>query len=237
MNEPKYKRILLKLSGEALAGSMKTGLNFDAITEICKSIQKTAEAGVQVAVVVGGGNFWRGRSSGDMDRTRADHIGMLATTMNALAVADVLESLGCDVRVQTAITMQQLAEPYIRNRAVRHLQKGRIVIFGCGTGSPYFSTDTAASLRAAEIDAEIVFKATLVDGVYNKDPNKYDDAVKFDTLTIAKVINDNLGVMDSTAAAMCREIKMPMLVFDLKDTENIYKAAMGENVGTVVLPE
>lgn len=237
MNEPKYKRILLKLSGEALAGSMKTGLNFDAITEICKSIQKTAEAGVQVAVVVGGGNFWRGRSSGDMDRTRADHIGMLATTMNALAVADVLESLGCDVRVQTAITMQQLAEPYIRNRAVRHLQKGRIVIFGCGTGSPYFSTDTAASLRAAEIDAEIVFKATLVDGVYNKDPNKYDDAVKFDTLTIAKVINDNLGVMDSTAAAMCREIKMPMLVFDLKDTENIYRAAMGENVGTVVLPE
>lgn len=237
MNEPKYKRILLKLSGEALAGSMKTGLNFDAITEICKSIQKTAEAGVQVAVVVGGGNFWRGRSSGDMDRTRADHIGMLATTMNALAVADVLESLGCDVRVQTAITMQQLAEPYIRNRAVRHLQKGRIVIFGCGTGSPYFSTDTAASLRAAEIDAEIVFKATLVDGVYNKDPNKYDDAVKFDTLTIAKVINDNLGVMDSTAAAMCREIKMPMLVFDLKDTENIYKAAMGENVGTIVLPE
>lgn len=237
MNEPKYKRILLKLSGEALAGSMKTGLNFDAITEICKSIQKTAEAGVQVAVVVGGGNFWRGRSSGNMDRTRADHIGMLATTMNALAVADVLESLGCDVRVQTAITMQQLAEPYIRNRAVRHLQKGRIVIFGCGTGSPYFSTDTAASLRAAEIDAEIVFKATLVDGVYNKDPNKYDDAVKFDTLTIAKVINDNLGVMDSTAAAMCREIKMPMLVFDLKDTENIYKAAMGENVGTIVLPE
>lgn len=237
MNEPKYKRILLKLSGEALAGNMKTGLDFDAITRICKSIQKTAEAGVQIAVVVGGGNFWRGRSSGNMDRTRADHIGMLATTMNALAVADVLESLGCNVRVQTAITMQQLAEPYIRNRAVRHLQKGRIVIFGCGTGSPYFSTDTAASLRAAEIDAEIVFKATLVDGVYNKDPNKYDDAVKFDTLTIAKVINDNLGVMDSTAAAMCREIKMPMLVFDLKDTENIYKAAMGGNVGTVVLPE
>lgn len=237
MNEQKYKRILLKLSGEALAGDNKTGLNFDAITEICQSIKKTAEAGVQVAVVVGGGNFWRGRSSGDMDRTRADHIGMLATTMNALAVSDVLESLGCDVRVQTAITMQQVAEPYIRNRAVRHLEKGRIVIFGCGTGSPYFSTDTAASLRAAEIDADIVFKATLVDGVYNKDPHKYDDAVKFDTLTIAKVINDNLGVMDSTAAAMCREIKMPMLVFALTDPENIYRAAIGENIGTVVLPE
>ncbi|MCM1133638.1 MAG: UMP kinase [Ruminococcus flavefaciens] len=237
MTEPKYKRILLKLSGEALAGDNKTGLNFDAITEICKSICKTAKAGVQVAVVVGGGNFWRGRSSGSMDRTRADHIGMLATAMNALAVSDVLESLGCDVRVQTAISMQQVAEPYIRNRAVRHLEKGRIVIFGCGTGSPFFSTDTAASLRAAEIEADIVFKATLVDGVYDKDPHKYADAVKFDTLTIAKVINNNLGVMDSTAAAMCREIKMPMLVFDLSRPDNIYDAAMGENVGTVVLPE
>lgn len=237
MNEPKYKRILLKLSGEALAGDNKTGLNFDAITEICRSIKKTADAGVQVAVVVGGGNFWRGRSSGDMDRTRADHIGMLATAMNALAIADVLESLGCDVRVQTAIAMQEIAEPYIRNRAVRHLEKGRIVIFGCGTGSPYFSTDTAASLRAAEIDADIVFKATLVDGIYNKDPHKYSDAEKFDTLTIAKVINDNLGVMDSTAAAMCREVKMPMLVFNLSHPDNIYDAVMGGNIGTVVLPK
>lgn len=235
--EPKYKRILLKLSGEALAGDMKTGLNYDVITEICTSIKKVVDAGVQVAIVVGGGNFWRGRSSGTMDRTRADHIGMLATAMNALAVADVLETLGCDVRVQTAITMQKVAEPYIRNRAVRHLEKGRVVIFGCGTGNPFFSTDTAASLRAVEIEADIYFKATLVDGVYDKDPHKYADAVKFDTLTLAKIINENLGVMDSTAAAMCRENKMPMLVFDLSRPDNIYDAVMGKNVGTVVLPE
>ena len=163
--EPKYKRILLKVSGEALAGDKKTGLNYDVITDICKSIKKVVDAGVQVAVVVGGGNFWRGRSSGAMDRTRADHIGMLATAMNALALADVLESLGCDTRVQTAINMSQVAEPYIRNRAVRHLDKGRVVIFGCGTGNPFFSTDTAASLRAAEINADIFLKATLVDGV------------------------------------------------------------------------
>ncbi len=235
--EPKYKRILLKLSGEALAGDMKHGLNYDVMTEICTSIKKVVDAGVQVAIVVGGGNFWRGRSSGTMDRTRADHIGMLATAMNALAVADVLESLGCDVRVQTAITMQKVAEPYIRNRAVRHLEKGRVVIFGCGTGNPFFSTDTAASLRAVEIEADIYFKATLVDGVYDKDPHKYADAVKFDTLTLAKIINDNLGVMDSTGAAMCRENKMPMLVFDLSRPDNIYDAVMGENIGTVVLPE
>lgn len=235
--EAKYKRILLKLSGEALAGDMKHGLNYDVMTEICKSIKKVVDAGVQVAIVVGGGNFWRGRSSGAMDRTRADHIGMLATAMNALALADVLESLGCDVRVQTAITMQKVAEPYIRNRAVRHLEKGRIVIFGCGTGNPFFSTDTAASLRAVEIEADIYFKATLVDGVYDKDPHKYSDAVKFDNLTFAKVINDNLGVMDSTAAAMCRENKMQMLVFDLSRPDNIYDAVMGKNVGTVVSEE
>lgn len=235
--EPKYKRILLKLSGEALAGDMKHGLNYDVMTEICKSIKKVTDAGVQVAVVVGGGNFWRGRSSGAMDRTRADHIGMLATAMNALALADVLESLGCDVRVQTAITMQKVAEPYIRNRAVRHLEKGRIVIFGCGTGNPFFSTDTAASLRAVEIEADIYFKATLVDGVYDKDPHKYSDAMKFDNITFAKIMNDNLGVMDSTAAAMCRENKMQMLVFDLSRPDNIYDAVMGKNVGTVVSEE
>ncbi len=235
--EPKYKRILLKLSGEALAGDMKHGLNYDVMTEICKSIKKVADAGVQVAIVVGGGNFWRGRSSGAMDRTRADHIGMLATAMNALALADVLESLGCDVRVQTAITMQKVAEPYIRNRAVRHLEKGRIVIFGCGTGNPFFSTDTAASLRAVEIEADIYFKATLVDGVYDKDPHKYDDAVKFDSLTFAKIMNENLGVMDSTAAAMCRDNNMKMLVFDLSRPDNIYDAVMGKNVGTVVSEE
>ena len=232
--EPKYKRVLLKVSGEALAGDNKTGLNYDVVTEICKSIKKCVDAGAQVAVVVGGGNFWRGRSSGAMDRTRADHIGMLATTMNALALADVLESLGCTVRVQTALQMAAIAEPYIRNRAVRHLNKGRVVIFGCGTGNPFFSTDTAAALRAMEIQADILMKATLVDGVYDKDPHKYDDAKKYDTLTFTEVIGQDLGVMDSTAAAMCRDNRMKMLVFDLSRPDNIYDAIMGGNVGTVV---
>ncbi|MBP3380227.1 MAG: UMP kinase [Ruminococcus sp.] len=237
MMEPKYKRILLKLSGEALAGDKKSGLDYDVITDICKSVKKVVDAGVQVAVVVGGGNFWRGRSSGAMDRTRADHIGMLATAMNALAVADVLESLGCVVRVQTAISMQAVAEPYIRNRAVRHLDKGRVVIFGCGTGNPFFSTDTAASLRAAEINADIFLKATLVDGVYDKDPHKYDDAKKYEKLTFTQVISDGLGVMDSTAAAMCRDNKKKMLVFDLSRPDNIYDAVMGGDIGTIVSEE
>lgn len=232
--KPKYKRVLLKLSGEALAGDKKSGLNYDVITNICMSIKKVVDAGVQVAIVVGGGNFWRGRSSGAMDRTRADHIGMLATAMNALAVADVLESLGCEVRVQTAIAMQAVAEPYIRNRAVRHLEKGRVVIFGCGTGNPFFSTDTAASLRASEIEADIFLKATLVDGVYDKDPHRYNDAKKYESLTFSRVIAEDLGVMDSTAAAMCRDNKKKMLVFDLSRPDNIYDAVMGENIGTVV---
>ena len=232
--EPKYKRILLKVSGEALAGDKKTGLDYNIITEICKSVKKCVDEGVQVAIVVGGGNFWRGRSSGAMDRTRADHIGMLATAMNSLALADVLESLGCVVRVQTAITMQQVAEPYIRNKAVNHLGKGRVVIFGCGTGNPFFSTDTAASLRAVEIGADIFLKATLVDGVYDKDPHKYDDAKKFEHLTFSQVLSDELAVMDSTAATMCRDNKMKMLVFDLTRPDNIYDAVMGKEIGTVV---
>ncbi len=232
--EPKYKRILLKLSGEALAGEKKFGLDYSVITDICKSIKKCAEAGVEIGIVVGGGNFWRGRSSGGMDRTRADHMGMLATTINALAIADVLESMKLDVRVQTAITMQQVAEPYIRNKAMSHLNKGRIVIFGCGTGNPFFSTDTAASLRAVEIEAEIFFKATMVDGVYDKDPNKYSDAVKFDELTFSEVLSKELAVMDSTAATLCRDNQMPLLVFDMSDPENIYRAAMGETIGTII---
>lgn len=230
----KYKRILLKLSGEALAGEKGFGLDYDVITTICKSIKKCADLGLEIAIVVGGGNFWRGRSSGGMDRTRADHIGMLGTTMNALAVADVLESLGADVRVQTAISMQQVAEPYIRNRAVRHLEKGRIVIFGCGTGNPFFSTDTAASLRAAEIEADVIFKATMVDGIYDKDPHKFDDAVKFDHLTFSEVLAKGLAVMDSTAASMCKDNEIPILVFNLDHPENIVKAAQGEQVGTLV---
>lgn len=230
----KYKRILLKLSGEALAGEKGFGLNYDVITNICKSIKECADLGVQIAIVVGGGNFWRGRSSGSMDRTRADHIGMLGTTMNALAVADVLESLGVDVRVQTAIAMQQVAEPYIRNRAVRHLEKGRVVIFGCGTGNPFFSTDTASTLRAAEIEADVIFKATMVDGVYDKDPNKFDDAIKYDELTFTDVLAKNLTVMDLTAASMCKDNNIPIVVFNLNNPDNIVKAAKGEIVGTTV---
>ena len=234
--KPKYRRVLLKLSGEALAGDKKIGLDYSVITEICKSIKKCADAGVEIGIVVGGGNFWRGRSSGAMDRTRADHIGMLATTMNALAVEDVLESLGLDVRVQTAISMREVAEPYIRNKAVRHLQKGRVVIFGCGTGNPFFSTDTASTLRAAEIEADIVLKATMVDGVYDKDPNKYDDAVKYDELSFNDIlVNKNIAVMDNTAASMCKDNNIPILVFDLSRPDNIYDACMGEKVGTIVI--
>lgn len=232
--QTKYKRVLLKLSGEALAGEKKFGLDYDVITEICKSIKDAAELGAEIAIVVGGGNFWRGRSSGSMDRTRADHIGMLGTTMNALAVADVLESLGVVVRVQTAIAMQAVAEPYIRNRAIRHLEKGRVVIFGCGTGNPFFSTDTASALRAAEIEADVIFKATMVDGVYDKDPNKYADAVKYDHLTFSEVISKGLGVMDSTAAAMCKDNNLPILVFNLGQPENIVAAVKGEEIGTLV---
>ena len=190
--------------------------------------------GVQIGLVVGGGNFWRGRSSGNMDRTRADHIGMLATVMNALALADTLEQLDVPVRVQTAIEMPRVAEPYIRNRAVRHLEKGRVVIFGCGTGNPFFSTDTAAALRAAEINADVIFKATNVDGVYDKDPNRFADAVKYDELTHTEVLAKGLMVMDSTAASLCRDNNIPILVFNLNDPENIIRAAAGEKIGTLV---
>ena len=231
---PAYKRVLLKLSGESLAGDKPSGLDFDVIQNICTGIKKAYDAGVQIGIVVGGGNFWRGRSSGTMDRTRADHIGMLATAMNALAVADVLESMGVDVRMQTSIFMQQIAEPYIRNRAIRHLEKGRIVIFGCGTGSPFFSTDTASSLRAAEIEADVMLKATMVDGVYDKDPHKFDDAVKYKTLRLEDVLSQHLGVMDSTAAAMCQDNDIPIIVFSIEDPDNIYRACMGEDVGTLV---
>lgn len=232
--ETKYKRILLKLSGEALAGEKKIGLDYDVINRFGQSIKKCVDAGVEVGIVVGGGNFWRGRSSGGMDRTRADHIGMLATAMNALAVADGLENCGMEVRVQTAITMPQVAEPYIRNKAMRHFEKGRVVVFGCGTGNPFFSTDTAAALRAAEIEADIFFKATMVDGVYNKDPHKYPDAVKFETLSFNDILSKGLAVMDSTAAAMCKDNNIPILVFDLADPDNIYRACMGEKIGTIV---
>lgn len=229
----KYRRVLIKLSGEALAGDKGFGLDYPTILNICKNIKDAVDIGAEIGIVVGGGNFWRGRSSGDMERTRADQIGMLATVMNALSVADALEHLGVEVRVQTALQMHQVAEPYIRNKAIRHLEKGRVVIFACGTGNPFFSTDTAAALRAAEIDAEVIFKATMVDGVYDKDPKKYPDAVKYDTLTFTKVLNDQLNVMDMTAATMCRDNNLPILVFDIEDG-NIVKALNGENIGTLV---
>lgn len=229
-----YKRILLKLSGEVLAGEKGTGIDNDTVVTICKSVNKVADMGVEVGIVVGGGNFWRGRTSEGMDRTRADHIGMLATSMNALALSDALEQLGADVRVQTAIEMRQIAEPYIRNKAIRHFEKGRIVIFGCGTGSPFFSTDTAAALRSVEINADVLFKATNVDGVYDKDPNKFIDAVKYDTVSFREVINRDLKVMDSTAFSLCKDNDMSILVFNLDNPENICKAVSGETIGTLV---
>ena len=229
-----YKRILLKLSGEVLAGPKTTCIDNDTVVTICKSIKAVADLGVEVAIVVGGGNFWRGRSSDGMDRARADHIGMLATAMNALALCDALEQLGADVRVQTAIEMRQIAEPYIRNRAIRHLEKGRIVIFGCGTGSPFFSTDTAAALRSVEMNADALLKATNVDGVFDMDPNKYPDAVKYDTVSFREVINRDLKVMDSTAFSLCKDNDMTIIVFNLDDPNHLVDVVLGKNIGTTV---
>ena len=234
MANVKYKRVLLKLSGESLAGDKKQGIDFETVSRICEPIKRLNDEGAEIAVVVGGGNFWRGRSSGSMDRTRADHIGMLATAINALGVADSLEALGVDVRVQTAISMRQVAEPYIRGKAIRHLEKGRVVVFGCGTGNPFFSTDTAAALRAAEIEADIILKATLVDGVYDSDPKTNPDAEKYDHISFFDVLNKNLGVMDSTAASLCKDNDIGLIVFSIDDPNNIYKAVMGESIGTLV---
>lgn len=231
---PKYKRVLLKLSGEALAGSLGHGIDFDTVMDIVRPVKVLHDMGCEVAIVVGGGNFWRGRSSGKMDRTRADHMGMLATVINALGVADGLEQLGLDVRVQTAIAMQEVAEPYIRNRAVRHLEKGRVIVFGCGTGNPFFSTDTGAALRAAEIEADIILKATMVDGVYDSDPKKNPEAKRYDRLTFMEVLNQSLGVMDMTAASFCKDRGIPWLVFSIADPENIVRAVEGQPVGTLV---
>lgn len=233
----KYKRVLLKISGEAMAGEGKTGIDFEVLSKMAQKVKECVDLGVQMAIVVGGGNFWRGKSSGNMDRTRADHMGMLATMINALALADSLEHLDVPTRVQTAIEMRQIAEPYIRNKAVRHLEKGRVVIFGCGTGNPYFSTDTAAALRAAEIEADIFMKATNVDGVYTADPHKDPTAQKIDRLTPYDLLNKSLGVMDSTAASLCMDNKIPILVFGLDDPDNIVKAVKGKNVGTIVEEE
>lgn len=236
MEKPKYKRVLLKISGEALAGEASRGLDFHVIGQVCDVVKKCVELGVQVGIVVGGGNFWRGvKDGGDrMERTRADHMGMLATTINALAVADVLEQKGVDVRVQTALEIKEVAEPYIRARAVRHLEKGRVVIFGCGVGCPFFSTDTAAVLRAAEIGADVILLAKNIDGVYDCDPAKNANAVKFDAITYDEVLKRRLAVMDSTATSLSMDNHIPVLVFALKDPYNIVRALRGEKIGTIV---
>ena len=230
----KYQRILLKISGEALGGEKGTGFDEPTMDAICGGVKKAHDLGVQIGIVVGGGNFWRGRSSGKMERTLADKIGMLATVMNALAVSDKLEQLGVETEVFTSITMPQVAPAFTRKDALKAMADGKIAIFVCGTGNPFFSTDTAAALRAAEIEADIIFKATMVDGVYDKDPHKFDDAVKFDELTFGDVLAKDLKVMDSTAAAMCKDNEIPILVFDIARPDNIYDACMGKNIGTIV---
>lgn len=229
-----YKRILLKLSGEVLAGEQGHGIDFDMVTNVCSYVKRVSEMGVQVGLVVGGGNFWRGRSSGTMNRTRADNMGMLATVMNSLALCEALEQLGVKARVMSSVAMQPIAEQYVARDAVKHLEEGEVVIFGCGTGCPFFSTDTTAALRAAEIEADVIFKATNVDGVYDKDPNRFADAVKYDVLTHSEVLAKGLKVMDSTAASLCRDNGIAILVFNLEDPENIIRAVKGESIGTLV---
>lgn len=232
--EPKYKRVLLKLSGEALAGSKGFGLDSDTISSISKTIKECVDMGVEISIVVGGGNFWRGRTGESMDRTRADHMGMLATVINSLAMQDALENAGIPTRVQTAIEMKQIAEPYIRGKAERHLEKGRVVIFGCGTGNPFFSTDTAAALRAVETGAEVILLAKKVDGVYDSDPNVNPNAKKYDKLKFIDVLNQGLGVMDSTASSLCMDNNIPIRVFGLDNPENIKRVLLGEEIGTLV---
>lgn len=234
MEKCTYKRVMLKISGEALSGTNGFGFDFDTISRIAKEVKEIVDMDIEVGLVVGGGNIWRGRSSEGMDRTTADHMGMLATCINALALQDALEGIGVETRVQTAIEMKEIAEPFIRRRAVRHLEKGRVVIFGAGSGNPYFSTDTAAALRAAEIEADVILLAKNVDGVYDKDPNKFSDAKKYDTLTYMEVIEQGLQVMDTTATTLCMDNNIPILVFGIEADGNIKRAMLGENIGTIV---
>ena len=234
MESCKYNRVILKLSGEALAGENGFGIDFNVAKRIANEVKQLVDLGVEVGAVVGGGNIWRGRSGEGMDRTTADYMGMLATCINALALQDSLESLGVKTRVQTAIEMKEIAEPFIRRRAMRHLEKGRVVIFAAGTGNPYFSTDTTAALRAAEIEADVILLAKKVDGVYDKDPHKFDDAKKFDTLTHLEVLEKGLQVMDSTATSLCMDNNIPILVFGLDEPGNILRAIKGEKIGTLV---
>ncbi|MBE0500370.1 MAG: UMP kinase [Desulfuromonadales bacterium] len=236
MSKPIYKRILLKLSGEALAGNLGYGIDPKVIADIAEEIKGVVNLGVEVALVIGGGNIFRGLSaaSGGMDRASADYMGMLATVMNSLAMQDALETIGVITRVQSAIDMQAVAEPYIRRKAVRHLEKGRVVIFGAGTGNPYFTTDTAASLRAMEIHADVILKATKVDGVYSADPAKDKNAVKIESLTYLDVLQKKLQVMDATAISLCMDNGLPIVVFDLTRSGNIQKVVLGEKIGTTV---
>jgi len=231
-----YKRILLKLSGEALAGGAQFGIDAERVKALSREVADVAAAGVQIGVVVGGGNIFRGVAAAaqKMDRVTADHMGMLATVINSLALSDALEQIGVHTRVMSAIEMHQVAEPYIRRRAIRHLEKGRIAIFAAGTSNPYFSTDTAATLRALEIRAEVIAKGTRVDGVYDKDPLRFPDAVKFQEITYLEVLAKSLGVMDATSIAMCRDNKLPIVVFNLNTTGNIMRIAMGESIGTKI---
>lgn len=232
--EPKYKRVLLKLSGEAMAGDQHFGINNSYVHKVAAQVKEVADAGVEVAIVVGGGNFWRGRTSENMDRATADYIGMLATVMNAMALQDALQSMDVPTRVQTAIEMREVAEPYVRRRAIRHLEKGRIVIFGAGTGSPFFSTDTTAALRAAEIGAEVILLAKKIDAVYSDDPEINPDAIRYESLTHTDVLEQDLKVMDATAAALCRDNNIAIHVFGLAEEGNVMKAVCGEKIGTIV---
>lgn len=234
MSDIKYKRVLLKLSGEALAGENKTGLSAEVVDKITSQIKEMTELGVQVAVVVGGGNFWRGKYGYNMEKTTSDYMGMLATTINALALQDSLESKGIYSRVQTAIEMREIAEPYIKRKAAKHLEKGRVVIFACGTGNPYFTTDTGAALRAAEINAEVILVAKTIDGIYSADPKVDSNAVKYDEITYMDILNKDLKVMDATAISLCRENNIPLIVFAMNEPENMIKAVKGEKIGTLV---
>lgn len=231
-----YQRVLLKLSGEALMGNLGYGIDPGIVQEIAQEVADVVNSGIQVAIVVGGGNIFRGvkAAAGGMDRATADYVGMIATVMNAITLQDALEQLGIPTRVQTAIAMQEVAEPYIRRRAIRHLEKGRVVIFGAGSGNPFFTTDTTAALRAAEIDANVIFKATKVDGIYDSDPKTNPNARRYQTLTYSHVLTHDLRVMDSTAIALCKDNNIPIIVFDLGVSGNIRRAVMGESVGTIV---
>jgi len=234
VSEIKYKRVLLKLSGEVLAGEQKTGINAQVVGKLCDKIKEIVKLGVEVSIVVGGGNFWRGRNGHEMERTTADYMGMLATAMNALALQDALETRGIYTRVQTAIEMREIAEPYIKRKASKHLGKNRVVIFACGTGNPYFTTDTAAALRAAETESEVILLGKSIDGVYSADPKLDPTAIKYDEISYLDVLNKDLKVMDSTATALCRDNNIPLLVFGIADPENIVRAVKGEKIGTIV---